>query len=194
MSRTLGPATSLSAAALLAIAAATSACAGTGVTLSAAEFQSRLVDQSGGYRGSHLHLVTPTNQAENTTIFYYYSADRRVSYGGPALTSYLWYGLEKAFDAVGIMVHENEGEYPAPELDLTFTSWTETEFVGEIRLRGTQGYRRQLHVVFPNPPGPTATLAERKAFAYNQLDLIAACILDDKQFKASLLAAQPPAQ
>ncbi len=167
------------------------ACSGAAVSLTPTEYSPRLQDQTGSYRGTHLYLVTPVNEAENTSLFYYYATDGSARYGGRALTSYLWYGLEKAFSEVGIVVHEEPPGYPVPELDLTFSSWTDREFVAEARLVSPRPFERMMRVEFASPPPAAATPEQRKAFAYGQLDAIAVGLLGDPEFLASLLAAQP---
>lgn len=192
MSRSSHPVRRLFVTAALAVAVGAAACGGSRVTLNADEYAPGIKDQAGTYNGTHLYLVTPVNQAENTSVFYYYAADESVQYGGPALTSYLWYGLKKAFTAMGITVYERKPAFLAPELQLTFTSWTDREFTSQITLVSPRPFQRTMTVAFPSPPSAQATFEQRKAFAYRQVDTIVAQLLSDPEFQASYLAAQPP--
>ncbi len=159
----------------------------TNVQLSSSEYVPHVRDEKGTYAGQHVYLETPQNQAENTTIFAYYGEG--VRFGGPALTSYLWYVLEKALMRVGMVVHERPPSFPVSRLNLTFTSWTDREFVGVVGLEGT-GYRRELRVVFPPAPDPAVGAEQLKAFAYGQIDLIVAEILSDPAFAEALIRVE----
>ncbi len=192
MSRSTCPFTRFFTGVILAAALGAAGCGGAAVPLAASEYSPRLQDQTGSYRGTHLYLVTPVNEAENTSIFYYYAVDGSARYGGPALTSYLWYGLEKAFSSVGIVVHEEKPQFPAPELDLTFSSWTDREFLCAAKLVSPRPFQRMMKVEFGAAPAADAPLEQRQAFAYGQLDAIAVNLLGDPEFLASMLAAQPP--
>ena len=55
------------------------------------------------YKGTSVYLTGFTNQAGNTTMFYYYSPDKGACYeGSPSLQSYLWHCFSKAFTQLGI--------------------------------------------------------------------------------------------
>ena len=162
------------------------------VPLSSDDYPGSVSNTDQRFKGTQIYLVTPSNNANNTTLLSYRSADGNHAYGGPALTSYLWYCFEKAFTNMGIMVHDDRPPFPIPQMDLTFTSWSDQEFVGTVTLATSQNvYKLPLKVQFQPPDYEQATPEDLKAFAYYQIDEIVAHILNDPGFQQAYFAAQP---
>jgi hypothetical protein len=160
------------------------------VPLSSDAYVPRVADTNRGYQGAQLYLASIENRAEDTTLFYYYSASSRAAYGGPLLTSYLWYSLEKALMRLGIQVHSEPPSTPVPEMRLTLTSWTDQSFVCDVVLLfpGQPPLSKQYRLTFPEPG---ASPAQMEQHAYQQIDQIVGRIFGDPEFSAALLRAQP---
>ena len=57
------------------------------------------------YKGKSVYLMNFENQAEDTTIWCYFSTDRKFSYGiDTFIHNYFWYGLRDALVKVGMIV------------------------------------------------------------------------------------------
>ena len=146
------------------------------------------------YKDKTIFLANFENQAENTSIWYYYgknSKGKKIYYeAAPTLQSYLWYCWEKALLAGGMAVHRDTNPKPqeVPELRITFTSWSDLNFDCEVTvLKANQQLLRKKYTITFDPaedPDDEAKLEQR---AYQSMDKIITSIMGDPELQNAVL-------
>jgi hypothetical protein len=148
------------------------------------------------YAGQQICLSNIGNDAQNTTIFYYFSPDGSARYSfyaadgdsGQIIQSYYWYAYKKAFTQIGITVANDCTLINQKELWIIFQSFNDQE----LKLRATTYkntipvYQKDITVTMPpygTPPDP-GMLKQR---AYEMTDLTITTLLDDPGLQDALL-------
>ena len=144
------------------------------------------------YKKVKIFLANFENKAENTTIWYYYGKDskgKKVTYeGAPSLQSYLWYCFEKAMLGAGMSVYRDTApNLSTPELQLTFSSWTDLAFDCEVSLLANrqQLFRKTFNITFE--PATSDDPAQLEQRAYKQMDKIISTIMSEEKLKGTIL-------
>jgi len=126
------------------------------------------------YKGKTIFLANFENNANNTTIWYYFRPDnKKVIYeAAPTLQSYVWYCFEKAMKAAGATVYRDQAPVAVPELRLSFTSFSETEFTARVELikNGKSAFVKNITVT--DEATQSMDQAELEERAYEQMDKI----------------------
>jgi hypothetical protein len=145
------------------------------------------------YRGKHIYLMNFDNQANDTSIWYYFSPDNRVTYGGDStLHNYFWFAFEKALTSLGMKVSNVDRPDPnAPAIWLTLKSVTDVKYEGEVKL---QTYGRPVitktYTVVEEPLNrDERTPAALEKRAYHMTDKFIETVLTDPEFKSAFLKA-----
>jgi hypothetical protein len=137
------------------------------------------------FRDKPIYLEGFSNNAQNTSIFYYYSEKQSVRYGGPSIQSYLWYCFEKALRKKEMRVYseDNPPYKEIPRFGLTFTSWTDEKFIARVKLvkEGKEVFSKIFTVNFTGLKGGSDHLL--KQAAYHSIDRIICSIFGDAQFQ-----------
>ncbi len=130
------------------------------------------------YRGRSVSLEV-SNQAGNTTTFYYYNPEGSLSYeGAPSLMSYFWYCLDKAFRKAGLKVYAENPPAGTPAMTITLLSVTDREFKFEVAVTGRgKPYAKTIDLKVTAPKGTDSKYLEKRA--YGMVDLMAEKILAD---------------
>ena len=148
------------------------------------------------YKGKTILLNSIANKSQNTTMFYYYSNDKKVCYeGSPSLESYMWYCFQKAFMYIGVIVQEPQGTPFTPTvvpegmimMELEFTTFTDTKLVFNINLfKGNRIiYKKTFPITMQPCTNPDPLSLEKNA--YKMMDEAFTSVLSDSGFRESFL-------
>jgi len=79
------------------------------------------------YKGKHVYLMNFDNQANDTSIWYYYSLDKKFSYStNDTIHNYFWYAFRNAFAKAGMRVSNVDNpDLTAPAMWITLLSITD---------------------------------------------------------------------
>ena len=153
------------------------------------------------YKGKKIYLMNFDNQAQNTTIWYYYSPDKKFAYGGDSTVhNYFWYSFQKALLNLGMEVSNVDRQDPkAPAMWMTLKSITDNRFESEVNLlKFDNPFFTKTYSVAAEPLGEAQrTPEDLEKRAYNMTNKLIETILDDPDFKnayfkaAAEMAAKP---
>lgn len=145
------------------------------------------------YRGLRVNLPDVDNQADNSTLWYYYSQDRRFAYGANSTVSnYFRYAFEKSLLGLGMVVSSTEKSVPrAPALWLTLRSVSEENYVVDVKIQEADWvFFLKTYEVPGDPVEPAQrtpdTLEKR---AYRMTNKLVETVLTDPEFKRAFLRA-----
>ena len=139
------------------------------------------------YKGKSVYLMNFENQAEDTTIWCYFSTDRKFSYGiDTFIHNYFWYGLRDALVGLGMIVTNVDNRDPkAPAMWLTLMSITDEHFQVRLTVRPIEDvvFVKRYEVKEPPLPSDDRTPANLEKRAYEMTNRLFETILDDPDFK-----------
>jgi len=178
----------------LIFAFAVTAVAGQNIQLRASAYTPKVSAQVADLKDKKISLSGFNNHASNTKRYAYFNKAQDITYHTPdeLLPDYLWNGLRKYLWAAGMKVFQTPTPLTpwtwgavssAPAFDLSFTSWTDTQFVCDVTVMkpGEPLMQKAFAIVF-DPPGFTdpKSLETR---AYESLDKIFQTIFADPFIK-----------
>ncbi len=143
------------------------------------------------YKGKTVYFPSFTNQANNTGIWHYYSADKKYYYeAAPSLQTYFWDCFSKAFTRIGVRVLAtpwSPGTESAKELNIVLNSATDEKVVFSVTLviPGKSSFQKQYTV--EAPPAATDDLAELEKRSYRLVDSAFLAMVTDPDFKKEFL-------
>lgn len=173
------------AAACVIIAIIVSGCGSARVSLMNFEPEFNM-DQS-VYEGKHVYLMNFENQANNTSIWYYLSPDKKFSYGTDTfIHNYFWYSFHAGLVKAGFLVSNLDNpDTSAPAMWLTLRSITDAKFSVDltVQLKGITVFAE--HYVISEPPllGDKRTPDNLEKRAYKMTNRLIEIILSDPGFK-----------
>ena len=139
------------------------------------------------YMGKSVYLMNFENQANDTTIWYYFSTDRKFSYGTKDLIhNYFWYGLRDALVKVGMIVTNVDNPDPnAPAMWLTLMSITDERFQVKVTVqrKGKPDFVEKYEVQESPLPSDDRKPADLEKRAYEMTNRLFETILDDSDLK-----------
>lgn len=143
------------------------------------------------YKGKRVYLMNFENQAKDTTIWYYYSTDRKFSYGiGTLIHNYFWYGFRDALVKVGMIVSNVDNpDLSAPAMWLTLMSITDEHFQVKVTVqrKGETVFVERYEVKEPTLLGDKRTPANLEKRGYKMTTRLFETILGDPAFKRIFL-------
>jgi hypothetical protein len=176
----------------LCVAACASGVSGTKVDL--LKYTPSFSADLSGYQGKHIYLLNAGNEAQNTTIWYYYSPDKQFTYsvGDNSIENYFWYSFEKALRSLGMVVSTEDRPDPiAPGMQLTLKSISDAEYTVEVKLKKLEGpFFTKVYTVPADPIAPaerTAGNLEQRAYAMTNRLITA--VLSDPEFQDAFFMA-----
>jgi hypothetical protein len=139
------------------------------------------------YEGKSVYLMNFENQANDTTIWYYFSPDRKVSYGSKDLIhNYFWYGLRDALVKQGMIVTNVDNPDPnAPAMWLTLMSITDEHFQVKVTVqrKGEPDFVKRYEVKGSPLPSDDRKPVNLEKRAYEMTNRLFETILDDPDFR-----------
>lgn len=140
------------------------------------------------YRGKTIYLANVDNQANNTTMWYYYNTQGSITYESwPSITSYFWYCIDKAFERAGLKVYNMDQSSNASEVDITLESITDQQFQYMVSVHG-KGAPFQKHFTITMEPVTTTDAGVLEKRAYGMIDKMVKAILEDEGFERAVSA------
>ena len=165
------------------------------VYIKQAHYSPRFSADLRAYRGMRVYLMNVVNQANDTTIWYYYSPKRKFTYeGAPTLQSYFWYSFNKALMALGMRVSRVDNPDPnAPAVQFTMRSISDRQFVFhvEIQKRGVTTFQKGYTIAEPPLPPAMRNVANLEARAYRMITRTIEVVFGDRAFKRAFWRASP---
>ena len=150
------------------------------------------------YKGKTLILDSIRNEARNTTMLGYYSADGNIRYTtnympgkmSPPLESFLWYTLQKSFARAGITATSDIVSEDALDLHLNIIAMSDQETRFQMQLARSGKVLSQNEITVPQSPTTSTDPADLEKRAYACFDAITVAILDHPDFRKELLSPQ----
>lgn len=138
------------------------------------------------FNGKSVYLMNFENQAEDTTLWYYFSKDREISYGIEDLIhNYFWYGLRDALVGLGMKVtNADNPDLEAPAIWFTLISITDEHFQIKVTVqrKGEPDFVESYEIREPPLLGDrTPDSLEKRA--YEMTNRLFEAILNDIAFK-----------
>jgi hypothetical protein len=143
------------------------------------------------YKGKTIYFSSVTNNAANTSIWDYYSADSKYAYEAtPALQTYFWDCFVKSFNRIGVRALAypgSAGTETAPELQIVLNSVTDQKFDFTVNLIRPGESTFQKGYTVESPPAGTADLAELEKRSYRLVDDAFTAMVRDPEFRKAFL-------
>jgi hypothetical protein len=143
-------------------------------------------DKYPAYKDKKLFLSTFTNNAKNTSVFYYFSPDSKIKYGEYTIASYYWYCFEKAFNKIGMNIYKETASSDIAEFIFNFDYLSDQKisYSVTVKKRMNAVYQKKYEITMPTPESEDKQYLENRA--YEMVDDIIVNILSDTNFAAAL--------
>lgn len=139
------------------------------------------------YKGKHVYLMNFDNQANDTSIWYYYSLDKKFSYStNDTIHNYFWYAFRNAFAKAGMRVSNVDNpDLTAPAMWVTLLSLTDvTYFVMlTVQKRGITIFTEKYTIQEPPLAEKDRSLAALEQRAYRMTNRLIETIMNDPRFR-----------
>lgn len=143
------------------------------------------------YSGKKIYLMNFDNQAQNTSIWYYYSPDKKFTYvGNSVIHNYFWHSFQKAMLNIGMEVSNVDRPDPrAPGMWVTLKSLTDNRFEVDVNLQKfSNPFFIKTYSIAAEPPGEKQRTPENlEKRAYDMTNRLIKTILTDPEFKNAYL-------
>ena len=146
------------------------------------------------YKGKRMYLMNFDNQARDTTVWYYFSQDKRYAYSGNSLIhNYFWYSFEQALISLGMWVSNMDKPDPyAPAVWMNLKSITDARFEVEVKMQKlVYGvfFTKIYTVTGEDIKQEERTAENMEKRAYRMTNKLFETILTDPQFKKAYFKA-----
>jgi len=144
-------------------------------------------DEYSDYKGKPVYLMNFDNQANDTSIWYYYSLDKKFSYSiDDTLQNYFWYAFQNAFKKAGMGVSNADNpDLAAPAMWITLLSITDVSY--QVRLtvekKGVTVFTEKYTVQEPPLAEKDRNLAALEQRAYTMTNRLIETIMKDPSFR-----------
>jgi hypothetical protein len=145
----------------------------------------------GAYKGKLVYFPSVTNEANDTSIWDYYSVDKKYYYEAtPSLQTYVWDCFVKAFNRIGVRASATPWGPDTPnvkELTIVLNSVTDQKFVFTATLNtlGKSPFQKQYTV--EAEPTKSTDLKELEARSYRLIDSAFLTMVTDADFRKAFL-------
>jgi len=143
------------------------------------------------YKGKTLYFSSVTNNAANTSIWDYYSADSLYAYeASPSLQTYFWDCFIKSFNRIGVKTLVTPwaaGTETSPELQIVLNSVSDLKFAFSVNLITPGQSTFQKEYTVESPPAGTTDLAELEKRSYRLADAAFTAMVGDPEFRKAFL-------
>ncbi len=162
-------------------------------------------DEFRDYRGRGVYLPPFVNKADNTTLWFYSSVDKKRKYVMNSVEQFFWNCCQDAFLHVGIFVYESPSVSPAVNPDEKFkqgfkefrmqlSSLTDMEYRFIVTLYDGRSIVFQRKFIIPMNPPEGEDMAALEKRAYAMVDRSFETILKDQGFRDAFLSDSAPVQ
>jgi hypothetical protein len=165
----------------------TSGCAGRRTFVLIDQYKPQFTKDWNIYKGKSVYLMNFDNQANDTSIWYYFSSDLKYSYGNNyAIHNYFWYAFSDAFVRAGMRVSSFDNpDLTAPSMWVTLRSITDERYQVRVTVqnRGATSLIKDYTIQEQLPPEPKLTREEFAQRAYKMTNQLIETILGDPEFQ-----------
>jgi len=141
----------------------------------------------GAYKGKPVYLMNFDNQANDTSIWYYYSPDKKFSYAGDgAIHNYFWFAFQRGFTKLGIVVSSmDHPDYMAPAMWVTLLSITDASYQVRVTVqkKGATEFTDTYTIQEPPLPEKDRTPAALEQRAYRMTNRLVETVIADPRFR-----------
>jgi len=139
------------------------------------------------YKGNSVYLMNFDNQANDTSIWYYYSRDQKFNYGTQStIHNYFWYAFNDAFVKAGIAVSSVDNpDLTAPSMWVTLRSITDERYQVRVivQKKGATSFIKDYISQEPLPAEGDRNPADLAQRAYRMTNQLIESILADPEFQ-----------
>jgi len=142
------------------------------------------------YKGKSVYLMNVDNQANDTSIWYYYSLDKKFSYSvDNTIHNYFWYAFHDAFEKAGMRVtNVDKPDLKAPAMLVTLLSITDASYrvMLTVQRRGATVFTKKYTVDEPLLAEKDRNIAVLEQRAYTMTNRLIETIMKDPDFRKVL--------
>ena len=164
-------------------------CRGT-VKVSLNNFNPAFTEDYSAYKGKPVYLMNFDNQANDTSVWYYYSPDKKFSYSiDDTIHNYFWYAFQNAFTKAGMGVSNVDNpDLTAPAMWITLLSITDASY--RVRLtvqkKGITVFTEKYTLQELPPAEKDRSLPALEERAYSMTNRLIGAIMKDPGFRKAL--------
>ncbi len=167
-------------------------CIGFGTTVSLNHYAPAITEDLDVYKGKRVYLMNFDNQANDTSVWRYYSPDRKFGYiTNDTLHNYFWYAFRDAFLKKGMLVSNMDNpDLNAPAMWVTLLSITDVQYRVRVTVqkKGVTEFTNEYTIQEPPPQEKDPTPAALEQRAYRMTNRLIATILKDSNFQKIITA------
>ena len=168
-----------------------SGCAAKGTRVQIAEYKPQFTSNWNQYQDKSVYLVNFDNQANDTSIWYYYSRDNKFYYGADStIHNYFWYAFNDAFVKAGIAVSNvDRPDLTAPAMWVTLRSITDERYVVRVTVqkKGATVFIKDYTTEEASPAEEDRSPQVMAQRAYSMTNRLIESILGDMEFQTVIL-------
>jgi hypothetical protein len=142
------------------------------------------------YKGKSIYLMNFDNQANDTSIWYYYSTDQKLYYGADStIHNYFWYAFCDAFVTAGISVSSVDNpDVTAPAMWVTLRSLSDERYAIRMTVQKKRAtiLSKDYSVEEALPPEADRSPLLMAQRAYRMTNRLIESVLADPQFEKSI--------
>jgi len=160
------------------------------VKVSLSNYNPVFTEDYSAYNGKRIYLMNFDNQANDTSIWYYYSLDNKISYSiNDTIHNYFWYAFQNAFTKAGMGVSNVDNpDLTAPAMWITLLSITDASY--QVRLtvqkRGVTVFTEKYTVQEPLLAEKDRNISALEERAYRMMNRLIETIMKDPSFQKLL--------
>ncbi len=147
-------------------------------------------DEYSDYKGEPVYLMNFDNQANDTSIWYYYSLDKKFSYSSSGtIHNYFWYAFRDAFVKAGMRVSNVDNpNLTAPAMWITLLSITDVSYLVRVTVQKTGTTLLEEKYTIQEPPleEKDRNLPALEQRAYRMTNRLIETIMKDPRFRKAL--------
>jgi hypothetical protein len=171
----------------MAISLLSPGCAGRRTSVLIDQYKPQFSKEWNQYKGKSVYLMNFDNQANDTSIWYYYSRDQKFNYGTQStIQNYFWYAFNDAFVKAGVAVSNVENpDLPAPSMWVTLRSITDERYQIRVTVqkKGSTAFIKDYISQEPLPAEGDRNPADLAQRAYRMTNQLIESILADPDFQ-----------
>lgn len=158
--------------------------------MSLSNYNPVFTDDYSVYKGKRVYLMNFDNQANDTSIWYYYSLDKKFSYSiNDTIHNYFWYAFQNAFIKAGMGVSNvDKPDLTTPAMWVTLLSITDASY--HVRLtvqkRGVTVFTEKYTLQEPLIAEKDRNIAALEQLAYRMTNRLIETIMKDPSFRKVL--------
>ena len=168
-----------------------SGCASRRTWVQIGEYKPQFTKDWSQYKGKSVYLMNFDNQANDTSIWYYYSRDNKFYYGADStIHNYFWYAFNDAFINAGMDVSTvDHPDLTAPAMRVTLRSITDERYDVRVTVqkKGTSTLSKDYSVEESLPAEADRSPQVMAQRAYRMTNRLIECVLVDPEFQKIIL-------